>query len=68
MEPKATGKKVKKKAKSANALKIYTGDSSHVRPLLERLIDERSDWANMLIPEKATLRWVHPNWSDDEVL
>ena len=70
----AVATKTKKRGSAANAakkFKIYTPDSNHVLPLLHKLIGADNKWQevdNRAQVNQCSLRWMHPNLDDEEVL
>ena len=67
-ESKAAKPKKKAKVTSAKKFKINTLDSNHVQPLLKKLIEDEPKWQEVENRTASTLRWVHPNLPDQEVL
>ena len=64
----AIAKAGKSKGAPKKAFKIHTADSSHVQPLLQKLIAADPSWKEVANRNSATLRWVHPAIPDEDVL
>ena len=63
-----SSKKKKVRVADAPKFKINISDANHVGPLLTKLIAAEPNWQEVLQRNSATLRWIHANMADEEVL